>query len=316
MRIPFAVLAVLSLSGIVADAAAQSRCDAAPLMLQVLGSGGPFASGNRASSGYLVWRDGRPIVMVDAGGGTYLRFAEAGARLADLKLLAISHVHPDHVADLPALLWQSDRLRKDILPIAGPSGAGLFPAMDVFVRRLFDSTGAYPILGATVGHRGGGVRLHVTAVDVTATTPTRVLRDQDVEVTALGVPHGDVPSLAYRIRVGDRSVVLGSDQAGTNPRFIEFASGVDVLVLHLSVTEAASDPLALRHARPAVVGSVAAAIRPRHLVLSHMIEAPAPVETEQYSLFNLDRAVAQVRESWKGPLDVAQDLRCFPVGER
>lgn len=308
------VLAAMSYAGTGARASAQTRCDAAPLMLQVLGSGGPFAAGNRASSGYLVWRNGRPIVMVDAGGGTYLRFAEAGARLADLRLLAISHLHADHVADLTALLWQSDRLRHEPLRIAGPSGAGLFPPMDVFVRRLFDSTGAFPILGGTVGQRGGGVRLDVVTVDVRAGTPTQVLLEPELEVTALGVPHGDVPSVAYRVRVGERTVVLGSDQNGGNPRFVEFAAGADVLVLHLSVTEKASDALALRHARPAVVGSVAASIRPRRLVLSHVIEAPAPVETDQYSLADLGRAVAQVQATYQGLLEVATDLQCIPVG--
>ncbi len=307
------VVGVLSGVGFASVAAAQTRCVAEPLMLQVLGSGGPFAAGSRASSGYLVWRDGRPIVMVDAGGGTYLRFAEAGARLADLSLLAISHVHPDHVADLPALLWQSDRLRKQPLKIAGPSGAGLFPPMDVFVRRLFDSTGAFPILGGTVGQRGGGVRLEVVAVDVSAVAPTRVLLEGDLEVTALGVPHGDVPSVAYRVRVGERSVVLGSDQNGMNPRFIEFAAGSTVLVLHLAVTGAAPDPLALRHARPGVVGEVAAAIGPGRLVLSHLIEAPPPVETEQYSLAHLDESVAQVRRTFQGRVDVASDLQCIPI---
>jgi ribonuclease BN (tRNA processing enzyme) len=182
------------------------------------------------------------------------------------------------------------------------------------VRRLFDSTGAFPILGGTVGQRGGGVRLEVTTVDVTKTTPTQVLLDGDLEVTALGVPHGDVPALAYRVRVGDRSVVFGSDNAGTNPRFIDFASRADVLVLHLSVTAAASDPLSLRHARPAVVGSVAAAIHPGRLVLSHMIDAPAPVETEQYSLADLGKAVVEVKSSYKGSVEVATDLLCVPIG--
>lgn len=314
MHLRLVVIAAMSLVLITAGARAQTRCNAAPLMLQVLGSGGPFAAGNRASSGYLVWRDGRPIVMVDAGGGTYLRFAEAGARLADLSLLAISHLHADHVADLTALLWQSDRLRKVPLRIAGPSGAGLFPPMDGFIRRLFDSTGAFPILGGTVGHRGGGVRLDVVTVDVTRASPTRVLLDQDLEVIALGVPHGDVPTLAYRVRIGNRTVVLGSDQAGTNPRFIEFASGADVLVLHLSVTAAASDALALRHARPRVVGSVASAIRPRRLVLSHVIEAPAPVETEQYSLADLEQVLDEVRSTYREPFEVATDLQCISIG--
>ena len=105
-------------------ALAQTGCWAEPLMLQVLGSGGPFAGGTRASTGYLIWRDGRALVMIDAGGGTFLRFGEAGARLQDLSLLAISHLHPDHVSDLPALLWLSEQARRQPLRVAGPSGAG------------------------------------------------------------------------------------------------------------------------------------------------------------------------------------------------
>jgi len=101
MHLRVAVTVVLAAFGLVSNTSAQTGCSTRPLMLQVLGSGGPFAAGNRASSGYLIWRDGRPIVMVDAGGGAYLRFAEAGARLADLSLLAISHLHADHVATSP-----------------------------------------------------------------------------------------------------------------------------------------------------------------------------------------------------------------------
>ena len=36
------------------------------LVLQVLGSGGPVADDDRASSAYLVWHDGRARVLVDA----------------------------------------------------------------------------------------------------------------------------------------------------------------------------------------------------------------------------------------------------------
>lgn len=111
---------------------AQSACSSEPLAVQVLGSRGPNAGGTRASMGYLVWRAGRAVVMVDAGGGTFLRFGEAGARLQDLSLLAISHLHPDHVSDLPALLWFSELARQQPLKIAGPTGAGPFPSIDAF----------------------------------------------------------------------------------------------------------------------------------------------------------------------------------------
>jgi hypothetical protein len=52
--------------------------------LQILGSGGPIADDARASSGYLVWADGKSRVLIDAGGGTFLRFGEAGASFAEL----------------------------------------------------------------------------------------------------------------------------------------------------------------------------------------------------------------------------------------
>ena len=38
------------------------------ITLQVLGSGGPIADDGRASSGYLVWFDGKSRFLVDAGG--------------------------------------------------------------------------------------------------------------------------------------------------------------------------------------------------------------------------------------------------------
>jgi ribonuclease BN (tRNA processing enzyme) len=76
----------------------------------------------------------RAVVMVDAGGGTFLRFGEAGARLQDLSLLAITHLRPDRVSDLPALLWLSELARQQPLKIVGPTGAGAFPSIDEFIR--------------------------------------------------------------------------------------------------------------------------------------------------------------------------------------
>ena len=70
--------------------------------------------------------------MVDAGGGTFTRFGESGARVADLRLIAISHLHPDHVSDLPALLWLGEQSRREPLRIVGPSGGGRYPPFDVF----------------------------------------------------------------------------------------------------------------------------------------------------------------------------------------
>jgi hypothetical protein len=64
-----------------ASARAQS-CGSTGLAVQVLGSGGPEMQDKRASTSYLIWEHGRARVMVDAGGGSALRFGESGAQMS------------------------------------------------------------------------------------------------------------------------------------------------------------------------------------------------------------------------------------------
>ena len=253
--------------------------------------------------------------MVDAGGGSFLRFSEARARLADLSLLAISHLHPDHVSDLPTVLWLSDLARQKPLRIAGPSGAGVFPGFDTFIGRLFDlESGAFPILSGTLGQAGRGVRLEVISVAAGVGTSSTVLADSGLQVTALGVPHADAPSIAYRVRIDGRTIVFGSDQNGSDARFTQFASNADLLVMHFGLSELAPDALAMIHARPATIGQVAQKARAKKLVLSHLMNPPPMVRTpEWFSLFNLDQAVAGVRKHFTGPIEAAVDLQCIPV---
>src|SRR5262249_51932567 len=169
----------------------------APVAGQILGSGGPIVNRDRASTSYLLWIDGQAKILVDMGGGAFLRFGQTQAKLSDLALVAISHLHPDHVSDLPALLWLSNFTRKDPLPIVGPSGNDLVPAFPIFLSRLFDAkNGAFQVLGTALGAPpvagvGGGVRLDVSVVDVTKAEPSPVFDRQGVTVTALGIPHGN-----------------------------------------------------------------------------------------------------------------------------
>ena len=62
-------------------------CGAQGIAVQVLGSGGPELQDKRASSSYLVWEDGQARVLVDAGGGSALRFGESGATMSHLDVM-------------------------------------------------------------------------------------------------------------------------------------------------------------------------------------------------------------------------------------
>ena len=300
--IQFAIVSMLVLLLIPSNASAQS-CVGNPVAVQILGSGGPRVNPDRASSSYVLWIGDQAKILVDMGGGAFLRFGQAQAKLSDLSLVAISHLHPDHVSDLPALLWLSHQARKDPLPIAGPSGNEVAPSFSTFLSRLFDEkNGAFqvlgPTLGATKGERGGGVRLDVGVIDVTKAEPSIVFDRQGVTVTALGIPHGDIPTLAYRVQTRDVSVVFSSDQTGTNKRFVEFAKGANILVMHLNIAAGAISP---SHASPAVVGRVAQDAGVGRLIVSHI------------SQFDLDAAIAELKKFYTGPLTVGADLQCTQV---
>ena len=294
-----AVICALASFSIVPSAAAQS-CEASPVAVQVLGSGGPRVSRDRASASYLVWLAGRARILVDAGGGAYVRFGESGASLDDLSLIAISHLHPDHVSDLPALFWSIDQTRKDPpLPIAGPSGNDLVPGFETFLKVVFDQTnGAFRVLGGMVGGSGRGVPLEVIVTDVKKGEPSMVFNRQGITVTAIGIPHGDIPALAYRVQAQNKSIVFSTDQNGSNPSFVEFARGADVLVMHMAIAAGTTSPL---HAAPAVVGRIAQDAHVGRLVVSHIGQ------------FDLNAAIADVKKFYTGPLTIGADLQCTPV---
>jgi ribonuclease BN (tRNA processing enzyme) len=289
--------------------AAAQTCEAKGVSLQILGSNGPRLNPDRpsASASYLLWVDGRSRFLVDVGGGAFLRFIEAGGRFEDLSLIAISHLHPDHVSDLPALLW-GDFVRKSTLPIAGPSGNTHVIGFPAFLHQLFDQrTGAFGMLGPTLGGENRAVlggtnriaRLEVLVADAASEKPMTVFDRDGIAVTALRVPHGDVPTVAYRIRIGDRSVVFGSDQTGTDRSFIDFSRGADVLVLHMTVGVGLTNhPL---HASPEALGPLARDAKPGRLILSHLDQG------------NRDASVTEIRKHYAGPITVATDLLCTPV---
>jgi ribonuclease BN (tRNA processing enzyme) len=251
--------------------------------------------------------------MIDAGWGALMRFREAGAQFDQLALLAISHLHPDHVSDLPALFW-GERGRGAPLPISGPSGTPQFPDLGTFLTRMFSPTsGAFQVLEGTLRSGGSGPSLEATIVDISRPEPAPILVQGSLRVTALGVPHGNTPSLAYRVQVGDRTIVFGSDQNGGNEKFIEFARDADALVMHFPLSSRAPEARRRVHAPPVVVGRLAKEAAVQHLILSHFSKAPSDSAPEGESLSDLAASVAEVRTQYRGRVSTSRDLECFPV---
>ena len=106
--IQFMIVSLLTLLWIPSSALAQS-CAANPVAVQILGSGGARINPDRASSSYLLWIGAQARILVDMGGGAFLRFGQAQAKLSDLSLVAnaaakagkVRRDHPIHTGGEP-----------------------------------------------------------------------------------------------------------------------------------------------------------------------------------------------------------------------
>jgi ribonuclease BN (tRNA processing enzyme) len=287
-----------------AAAASLHACRGRGAELQVLGSGGPELSDHRASSSYLVWTEGRPRVLVDIGGGSALRFAEAGAHVAQLEAIVLSHLHIDHVGDLAPLMMSAyfeDRRRP--LPIFGPGGNDVAPPTSELVRDLFGPhRGAFRYLGSYLRGDDGGFKFEAHDVVPKGRDISVVLSKGDLELAAVRVTHGEIPALAWRVKVGATVFAFSGDTSGTDGSLEGLARNVDILVMHNAVPEGSGGALTALHMAPSTIGRIAHAARAKSVVLSHRMNRTLGMEGET------GRAIAL---NYSGPIAFANDLDCF-----
>ena len=272
--------------------------------VQVLGSGGPIADDGRASSGYIVWVEGVSRVLIDAGGGTFLRFGEARASFRDLDFVGLSHFHTDHSADFPALLKSGNFSgRKRPLYVAGPDADGRFPGLETWLERMLgEESGAYAYLAGFLDGTAGLPLL--VSREVSGEQASVVYKSDLLSVEAMHVPHGIVPAVAFKVRVGAESLVFASDQNGSKAAFAEFAKDASLLVMHLVIPEGASGVARRLHAPPSVIGMIAKKANAQKLVLSHFMAR---------SLDGLEANVDIVGSNYSGEIVLAEDLACIPL---
>lgn len=271
----------------------QAQCGDSGVYLQILGSGGPRGSAGRASSAYLLWVDGTSQVLIDAGGGSKDRFYAAGAKLAELQLVALSHLHPDHAAELPAILWPDGITAV----LAGPDGSDVYPPLNEFADQLFGPAGAFAALAAVTNFTA--VTL---ATDTNQVHP--VWNNQRLVVSARRVPHGNVPTLGYRVDTGSSSIVFASDQNGSDTGFIDYIRGVDSLVIHLQVAENVTGIGAQLHATPTVWGKMAQEAGVKRVIVSHI-----GADTDEI----LQQNLAVLADQFSGEVVVGEDLLCVEL---
>jgi ribonuclease Z len=285
---------------------ARDQSPSPALRVVLLGTGvGPPMNLEQYGASTLV-EAGSIRLLFDCGRGATMRLTQAGVPLGTLNRLFLTHLHSDHVIQIPDLLltgWAGAGTRRVPLEVWGPRGTRAMMdhlleafSFDIHMRRDVDEKVA-----------GEGIK--VVSHDIEQGV---ILDEQGVKVTAFLVDHRPVePAFGYRIDYGGRSVALSGDTR-VSENLIKFAQGVDVLVHEVFDADAfrSRAPLANREAIEAVIahhttpeqaGEVFSRVKPRLAVYSH-----AP-----YS----DAVITQTRKTYSGSLQGPEDLLTIDVGQ-
>lgn len=227
------------------DARATGRRVSDPrLTLVPVGAGAAYGRPEEAQSSYLV-RAGEDAVLLDLGGGAFNRLCGLMAP-EDLSAVVISHLHPDHCADLMALR---------VYMVWGP-GAG---------RRLrvLAPPGLRDILAAFSGSEGWDAAF---AFEDLARPGGEAELTAGLRLRYREVPHLP-PTFALRVDGAGGSLCYGADCA-PGPDLPALAAGCGLLVCECSFG-ATPVPEGVPHMRAADAGRIAAAAGVRLLLLTH-----------------------------------------------
>lgn len=278
----------------------------------LLGTGVPIPSPDRFGPSTLV-EAGDQKFLIDAGRGATIRLFQLDIPIGRIDVQLLTHYHSDHISCLPDV-WLTGWLeshfgrRKTPYKVIGPAGA----------KRLIENLErAY---ADDIKIRIADEKLPLSGIATEVSEYDRdglVYEKNGVKVIAFEVDHGDVikPCYGYRIEYGGRVAVFSSDTR-YNQNVIKYGKGADLLIHEVAMArpelmkEAYIQRIIGHHTVPYDCGRVFAQTRPKLAAFTHVVllaskETPPP---------SLEELVAEVRQTYEGPLEVGEDLMSFEIG--
>ncbi len=295
----------------------------AAIELTLLGTGSPLPAGNRCGAGTLV-QSGDSTVLVDCGWGACRRLFAAGVPLGKIDTIFFTHMHSDHITDLPDLLMMRWTVGGATVPLTIYGPEGTREAVEGF------RAGLGPDVRYRIAHHGDklppdGIDVIVHETPATANV-SHVATVGEISVGAFEVDHPPVvPALGFRVEARGSSAVLSGDTKQCD-NLVRASKGADLLVceaMNLKMMEdraamarrAGNERIALMleeacnyHSPTHAVAEMARDAGVLRLVLSHILP-PIPDEgpvVEQY--------IAGMADIYKGSIAVGRDLERITVG--
>ena len=190
----------------------------------VCGSRSPFPDPDRAEACILI-KAGSDFYVIDIGAGSAMNLQMWPIDLSKLKGVFLSHLHSDHMSDLPGLhfnSWLAGRPSK--LKVYGPEGIEN-------LTQGFEQAYALDTKFRVEHHGEEILPLSVAGYDpITLNSEGEIIiNDGNLKVTAFSVIHEPIDAaFGYRFDYKGRSIVISGDTLYSK-NLVNNSKGVDVL---------------------------------------------------------------------------------------
>jgi ribonuclease Z len=289
-----------------ADPARSAEPSVTDFRVVLLGTGTPNPRPDRFGPSTLV-EAGSERLVFDCGRSCTTRLWQLKIPLGTVKLF-ITHLHSDHTVGIPDL-WLTGWFtlpygtRTEPFMVWGPEGT---------VAMMSNLAKAYE---ADLRIRRPKQGFAIAAKDFTEGV---VYEENGVRVTAFNVSHADVNAFGFRIDYKGHSVVLSGDTRPSE-NFVAHARGADVVIHEVGMarkelldkSEAARQLLTTHHSSPEQAGEEFSRIAPKLAVYSHF----TLLSDKQIPEPTMDELISRTRTTYRGPLEVGEDLLAISIGD-
>jgi ribonuclease Z len=272
--------------------------------LVLLGTGTPFADPERSGPSLAIVVNDQSYI-VDCGPGVVRRASTLSKEIpalgaSQLKKLFITHLHTDHTVGYPDMIFTPAVLDRNApLEVYGPKG---IKSMTNHILKAYKKDIKIRIDGLEMGDKRGYV------VDIHEIKPGLIYQDELVKVYAFKVSHGNWDhAYGYRFETPDKVIVISGD--GTySQSLIDNAKDCDILV-HEIFSQKGLDKREDRwkkyhstfHTSPTQLGNIANQVKPKLLVLTHILFFKESKET----------LMEEIKQHYKGAVIMGNDLDIF-----
>jgi ribonuclease BN (tRNA processing enzyme) len=216
--------------------------------LIVLGSGTGVPSLRRGAPAYAVKAAGR-LIMLDLGSGACRALLNHGLTFSQIDIIALSHLHPDHIGDLVGFLFATHY----------SLGYTREVPFSLLAARGFKKF--HQKLKGPFGHWVEAPEGMMNLWELRPDAPDEVIYEG---LTIRSAPTNHIEgSLAYRLEADGRTLVYSGD-TDVSDSLVELAQGADLLILECA------NPFKIQgHLTPAEAGRMAARAEVTRLLLTH-----------------------------------------------